>query len=81
MSARNPGDRSGQSVSWSNFGTRLKLTREALLPTAKSCMIAIDTNILIYSIDSHDRIVRTLYTEDMGVPVVIDGIALVNPFV
>jgi predicted nucleic acid-binding protein len=25
--------------------------------------------------------VHTLYTEDMGAPVVIDGIALVNPFV
>jgi predicted nucleic acid-binding protein len=25
--------------------------------------------------------VRTLYTEDMGAPVVIEGIALVNPFV
>ena len=54
-------------------------------------MIAIDTNILIYSIDIHDHVgrvgacletgVHTLYTEDMGAPVVIEGIALVNPFV
>jgi predicted nucleic acid-binding protein len=56
----------------------LVILDHAIALTARHSLSHWDSMLLGACLDSG---VDTLYTEDMGAPLVIDGIALVNPFV